>query len=133
MEKACSLSVEPRVSDREFCALSLRGCEEALKTGSHGLCAAYNEYKPSLLFEFTDQSVDHISHTSQDIWSPPLRKLLPHLHPTHNLHTMEAGNVPYTPNMDELDRKNVRQDGTSQQDVKTLGGAMQVSTVNSLS
>lgn len=75
--------------------------------------------------------MDYSSPTSQAIWSPPLRKLHPHLHPTNNLHTMEADNTPHMPNMDEMDQKNVHQDGTRQQDVETLGGAMQVSTVNS--
>lgn len=94
-------------------------------------CDQCSEYKHPLPLEFTDQSVDYLSPTSQAIWSPLLRKLHPHLHPTHNLHTMEADNTPHMPNMDEVDRKNSQQDGTSQQDVKTLGGAIQVSTVNS--
>lgn len=47
---------------------------------------------------------------------------------------MEADNirVPRMPNMDEADRKDVHQDDAGQQDVKALGGAMQVSTVPDL-
>lgn len=44
---------------------------------------------------------------------------------------MDADNTPHVPNMDEVDRKDVHQNGTSKQDVETLGGTMQASTANS--
>lgn len=42
---------------------------------------------------------------------------------------MAADNIPHKPNMDEMGRKSVDQDGAGQEEVKIPGDAIQVSGV----